>query len=101
MQIQKYLDFKIGEVWVEISDELSYEGVRPVSPDQECIAVAFEMTNKKATDIQERQEQMARKKEDVLDMHGIVRALILSCRGITMTSSSSTKCFSRVRRAIA
>ncbi|XP_066571504.1 cilia- and flagella-associated protein 69 isoform X2 [Amia ocellicauda] len=35
--ISRYLDFKVGEVWAEISRELEAEGVRPVSPDQEAL----------------------------------------------------------------
>ncbi len=31
------MDFKIGEVWTEISKELYFENVRPVTPDLECI----------------------------------------------------------------
>ena len=32
--IEKYLDFKQGEVWREINAELEQESVRPVTPDQ-------------------------------------------------------------------
>nr|CAB3227189.1 uncharacterized protein C7orf63 [Phallusia mammillata] len=35
--IEKYLDFKLGEVWSEISNELPVEGVRPTTPDQEAM----------------------------------------------------------------
>ncbi|XP_072561946.1 cilia- and flagella-associated protein 69 isoform X1 [Paramormyrops kingsleyae] len=31
--IRRYLDFKVGEVWEEITRKLELEGVRPVSPD--------------------------------------------------------------------
>ena len=32
--IEKYMDFKQGEVWKEINAELEQESVRPVTPDQ-------------------------------------------------------------------
>lgn len=37
IKISKYLDFKIGEVWTEVSKELYFENIRPVTPDVECI----------------------------------------------------------------
>lgn len=37
--IERYMDFKQGEVWNEITDELKQEGVRPVTPDEEALAV--------------------------------------------------------------
>jgi len=58
------LDFKIGEIWVEIDDELSYQGVRPVSPDLKCIETAHAMTTKKALDTLEKQKELARKDEE-------------------------------------
>ncbi|XP_030596553.1 cilia- and flagella-associated protein 69-like isoform X2 [Archocentrus centrarchus] len=36
--IRRYLDLKVGEVWAEISRELSVDGVRPVSPDREALS---------------------------------------------------------------
>ncbi|XP_072523947.1 cilia- and flagella-associated protein 69-like isoform X1 [Salminus brasiliensis] len=35
--VSRYLDFKIGEVWGEISTELELEGVRPITPDAEAL----------------------------------------------------------------
>lgn len=35
--IEKYLDFKVGEVWKELSDELHVENIRPITPDHEAI----------------------------------------------------------------
>lgn len=37
MIAEKYLDFKMGEVWGETISELQKENVRPVTPDQEAI----------------------------------------------------------------
>ncbi|XP_034456718.1 cilia- and flagella-associated protein 69-like isoform X2 [Hippoglossus hippoglossus] len=36
--IRRYLDFKVGEVWDEVSRELILDGVRPISPDQESLS---------------------------------------------------------------
>ncbi|KAJ3274779.1 hypothetical protein HDV01_001982 [Terramyces sp. JEL0728] len=46
--ISKYLDFKTGEVWYEIGEELKYENIRPISPDLCCIR-AIEQTVKAKT----------------------------------------------------
>ncbi|XP_029919743.1 cilia- and flagella-associated protein 69 [Myripristis murdjan] len=35
--VNRYLDFKVGEVWEEISRELVLDGVRPVTPDKETL----------------------------------------------------------------
>ncbi|KAI9333936.1 armadillo-type protein [Zopfochytrium polystomum] len=56
--ISKYLDFKIGEVWDEISDELDYEGVRPVSPDLDCILTAKLVVREKAKAVQLKQQEI-------------------------------------------
>ncbi|XP_068431375.1 cilia- and flagella-associated protein 69-like isoform X2 [Clinocottus analis] len=35
--VRRYLDFKVGEVWNEIREELSLNGVRPITPDREAL----------------------------------------------------------------
>ncbi|KAK1789234.1 hypothetical protein P4O66_015184 [Electrophorus voltai] len=35
--VRRYLDFKVAEVWREVSAELDVEGVRPISPDMEAL----------------------------------------------------------------
>lgn len=35
--ITKYLDLKVGEVWDEITQEFEEEGLRPITPDIDCI----------------------------------------------------------------
>ncbi|XP_024866374.1 cilia- and flagella-associated protein 69 isoform X2 [Kryptolebias marmoratus] len=35
--VKRYLDFKVGEVWAEVSAELGPDGVRPISPDQDAL----------------------------------------------------------------
>lgn len=37
MQIEKYLDLRLGEVWKDMAMELESENVRPTSPDLESI----------------------------------------------------------------
>ena len=32
--IRRFLDFKEGEVWAEVSSELAQENLRPITPDQ-------------------------------------------------------------------
>ncbi|KAI3358807.1 hypothetical protein L3Q82_015208, partial [Scortum barcoo] len=36
--VRRYLDFKVGEVWEEISRELSLDGVRPITPDEQALS---------------------------------------------------------------
>ncbi|KXS20311.1 hypothetical protein M427DRAFT_407175 [Gonapodya prolifera JEL478] len=62
--VTKYFDFKIGEVWTEIAEELEEEEVRPVTPDQECLDVALGVTEVKRTALRERQLDVVRKKEE-------------------------------------
>lgn len=35
--IEKYLDFKMGEVWTEVLSELEQEQIRPTTPDMEAV----------------------------------------------------------------
>uniref|UniRef100_A0A3Q4BEW3 Cilia- and flagella-associated protein 69 ARM repeats domain-containing protein n=1 Tax=Mola mola TaxID=94237 RepID=A0A3Q4BEW3_MOLML len=36
--VRRYLDFKVGEVWEEVRRELSLDGVRPTTPDEEALS---------------------------------------------------------------
>ncbi|KAJ3131086.1 hypothetical protein HK100_006830 [Physocladia obscura] len=62
--IAKYLDFKIGQVWQEISDELDSEGIRPISPDLHCINTAKQVIIEKARAIQLKQADIVGRKND-------------------------------------
>ncbi|KAJ3070178.1 hypothetical protein HDU98_006795 [Podochytrium sp. JEL0797] len=62
--IAKYLDFKIGEVWEEISDELDYMGIRPISPDLDCINTAKHVIVEKANAIQQKQDEIIKRKNE-------------------------------------
>nr|XP_019963467.1 PREDICTED: cilia- and flagella-associated protein 69 isoform X2 [Paralichthys olivaceus] len=42
--VRRYLDFKVGEVWDEISTELMLEGLRPISPDRESLRTICKIT---------------------------------------------------------
>ncbi|KAE8596112.1 hypothetical protein XENTR_v10015973 [Xenopus tropicalis] len=37
--ISRYLDFKVGEIWHEIRDELKEENIQPVTSDQEALDI--------------------------------------------------------------
>lgn len=65
--VTRYLDFKVGEVWDEISKELSLEGVRPVTPDEEALDTIAKMTEDTARRVTTQQSSMLeqRDKEDV------------------------------------
>lgn len=66
------MDFKIGEVWEEISNELNYEGIRAVSPDLENIQTSRAMVKKKALAVQTRQKEIARKTDEVMNLHSVI-----------------------------
>ncbi|XP_070995542.1 cilia- and flagella-associated protein 69-like isoform X2 [Oncorhynchus clarkii lewisi] len=67
--VTRYLDFKVGEVWEEISKELSLEGVRPVTPDEEALDTIAKMTEDTARRVITQQSSMLeqRDKEDVIE----------------------------------
>ncbi|KAJ3409452.1 hypothetical protein CcCBS67573_g01272 [Chytriomyces confervae] len=62
--IAKYLDFKIGQVWEEISQELEYEGIRPISPDLDCIKTATQVIVDKARAIKQKQNEIIQRKTE-------------------------------------
>eukprot|EP00842_Homolaphlyctis_polyrhiza_P006983 jgi/Hompol1/874/HPOL_005283-RA len=64
LRISKYLDFKIGEVWIEIADELEFEGIRPVSPDLDCINTVKQVIVKKAEGVYNKQTELLRKSDE-------------------------------------
>ncbi|XP_077362222.1 cilia- and flagella-associated protein 69 isoform X2 [Festucalex cinctus] len=58
--VKRYLDFKVSEVWDEISRELSLEGIRPVTPDQETLRIAQQMSQRTAEEVVAEQEEILR-----------------------------------------
>ncbi|CAL1536351.1 unnamed protein product [Lymnaea stagnalis] len=67
--IEKYLDFKMGEVWSEIIGELQTENVRPVTPDREAIEAISRAIEERAVIVASTQQELieAQKNQDVLD----------------------------------
>lgn len=58
---------QVGEVWDEISRELSLEGVRPISPDQEALSTICKIAEDTAKRIVEEQNSILEhhQKEDI------------------------------------
>ncbi len=71
MRIQKYLDFKISEIWHEIDQELKFDGVRPVTPDQECLRLAQTVSKSKADSVCKQQMEIAQKQHRVSQVSGM------------------------------
>eukprot|EP01135_Chromosphaera_perkinsii_P006422 Nk52_evm24s490 gene=Nk52_evmTU24s490 len=61
--IEQYLDFKVGEVWHEISSELTEENIIPVEWDMECIREAKQANHRKAITVS--RKQATAKKDDL------------------------------------
>ncbi|KAM9776102.1 cilia- and flagella-associated protein 69 isoform 1-T1 [Syngnathus typhle] len=62
--VKKYLDFKVSEVWDEISRELSLEGIRPVTPDLEILLSAQQMSQRTAEAVVAEQEEILRQYDE-------------------------------------
>ncbi|KAI8777748.1 cilia- and flagella-associated protein 69 isoform X1 [Biomphalaria glabrata] len=67
--IEKYLDFKMGEVWSETIGELQLENVRPVTPDQEAMEAISRAIEERAVIVAATQQELieAQKNQDVID----------------------------------
>ena len=67
--IEKYLDLKMGEVWKEVKNELGYNGVRPITPDQEAIETIERATLERARGVAVLQRELlgAEKQQDLID----------------------------------
>ncbi|XP_037650921.1 cilia- and flagella-associated protein 69-like isoform X1 [Sebastes umbrosus] len=65
--VRRYLDFKVGEVWEEISRELSLDGVRPITPDDEALSTIFKITEDTARRVAAEQNSILeqQEKEDI------------------------------------
>ncbi|XP_029299716.1 LOW QUALITY PROTEIN: cilia- and flagella-associated protein 69 [Cottoperca gobio] len=61
--IRRYLDFKVGEVWEEISRELSLDGVRPITPDEEALIAVCKITEDKARTVATEQKSILEQQE--------------------------------------
>ncbi|KAL5007038.1 hypothetical protein ScPMuIL_015844 [Solemya velum] len=67
--VEKYLDFKMGEVWSEVILELEQEQVRPVTPDQEAIEAISRAVEERALIVAGTQQELleAQQNQDQLD----------------------------------
>ncbi|EDO44742.1 predicted protein [Nematostella vectensis] len=67
--IEKYLDFKMGEVWQEIKVELEQENIRPVTPDAECLNEITKLLDERANDVAAAQVQLmqTQKNQDLIE----------------------------------
>ncbi|XP_052683421.1 cilia- and flagella-associated protein 69-like [Crassostrea angulata] len=67
--LEKYLDFKMGEVWTEIIQELHAENVRPVTPDMEAIEAISRGIEERAKIVAGTQYELleAQQNQDALD----------------------------------
>ncbi|KAM4631463.1 cilia- and flagella-associated protein 69 [Polymixia lowei] len=61
--VKRYLDFKVGEVWDEITRELAMNAVRPVTPDQEALDTISKITEDTARRVMAEQTSMLEKQE--------------------------------------
>lgn len=65
-QIKRYLDFKIGEIWDEIIDELNIQGIRPVTPDNDYVMAIRRSLIKKGENVQKFQQELSKMKNKVI-----------------------------------
>ncbi|XP_076850225.1 cilia- and flagella-associated protein 69 [Brachyhypopomus gauderio] len=61
--VHRYLDFKIGEVWSEVSAELELEGVRPITPDAEALGTIAKTSEDTARHVLAQQQSILDQKE--------------------------------------
>ena len=57
--IENYLDFKLGEVFEEISNELKMEGIQPIPPDQEALETILRAAEDRVQTVNMNQQLMA------------------------------------------
>ncbi|XP_028453342.1 cilia- and flagella-associated protein 69 isoform X1 [Perca flavescens] len=65
--VRRYLDFKVGEVWEEISRELSLDGVTPITPDKEALSTICKIAEDTARRVAAEQNRILelQEKEDI------------------------------------
>ncbi|KAG8004904.1 Cilia-and flagella-associated protein 69 [Nibea albiflora] len=65
--VRRYLDFKVGEVWEEINRELSLDGVRPITPDEEALSIICKIAEDTARRVTAEQNSILeqQEKEDI------------------------------------
>ncbi|XP_042362598.1 cilia- and flagella-associated protein 69-like [Plectropomus leopardus] len=67
--VRRYLDFKVGEVWEEIIRELSLDGVRPITPDEEVLSTIHKIAEDTARRVAAEQNSILeqQEKEDIAE----------------------------------
>ncbi|KAF3707167.1 Cilia- and flagella-associated protein 69 [Channa argus] len=65
--IRRYLDFKVGEVWDEISRELILDGVRPIRTDEQALSIICKIAEETAMKVIAEQKSILeqQEKEDI------------------------------------
>ncbi|XP_032391783.1 cilia- and flagella-associated protein 69 isoform X2 [Etheostoma spectabile] len=65
--VKRYLDFKVGEVWEEISRELSLDGVTLITPDKEALSTICKISEDTARRVAAEQNRILelQKEEDI------------------------------------
>ncbi|KAI4817886.1 hypothetical protein KUCAC02_011259 [Chaenocephalus aceratus] len=65
--VRRYLDFKVGEVWEEVSRELGLDGVRPTTPDEEALSAVCKISEDTARKVAAEQRSILelQEKEDI------------------------------------
>ncbi|XP_041867237.1 cilia- and flagella-associated protein 69-like isoform X2 [Melanotaenia boesemani] len=95
--IKRYLDFKVGEVWEEISRELSLDGVRPISPDEEALSTIQRISEDTARRIMAEQRSILeqQQEEDISEEKLVYREMKSRLRQQELTSKSWNKYVSK------
>lgn len=67
--IEHYLDFKLGEVWSELMQELQTERIRPVTPDQEALEAISRTIEDRAEHVSQVQRELldAQSQQDLIE----------------------------------
>ncbi|KAB5565405.1 hypothetical protein PHYPO_G00241010 [Pangasianodon hypophthalmus] len=61
--VSSYLDFKVAEVWNEVTAELELEGVRPITPDAEVLSTITRASEDKVKHVSSLQQSIVDRKE--------------------------------------
>ncbi|XP_055013409.1 cilia- and flagella-associated protein 69-like [Boleophthalmus pectinirostris] len=61
--VKRYLDFKVGEVWDEVSAELTHVDIRPITPDRENLETICQISEDKAKRVMEEQSSLLQRQE--------------------------------------
>jgi hypothetical protein len=58
VQIDNFLQFRVAEVWKDISEELESESVQPINADWKIIEKILGNSQEKALEVKQRQEKL-------------------------------------------